>query len=135
MISALWTDKARSICGSIALAAGGVGYIVGGVIASTAVRTAVAFAQYCPNHGEPVKTPFGTMTCQPLKQLIEHEEVLLPLLSWAVPIAVCTGSLLLTYNYLSTGGISTCCRKRNFVDISQLGQTGFDHDRMFAAGE
>lgn len=131
MISSLWTDKARSICGGALLAAGGVGYMVGGVIASTAVRTAVAFAQYCPNHGEPVQTPFGTMTCNPLAQLVEHQEVALPILTWVAPVVLGVGSLLLTYNYVTAGGISTCCRKRNFVDISKVGAERFDHDRMF----
>lgn len=131
MISSLWTDKARSIYGSVALAAGGVGYMVGGVIASTAVRTAVAFAKYCPNHGEPVETPFGTMTCQPLARLVEEQEVALPILSWVAPVVLSAGCLLLAYNYVTTGAISGCCRKRNFIDVTKVGTDVFDHDKMF----
>lgn len=132
MVSALWNDRTRSICGGVALAAGGIGYMVSGIIASTAIRTAVAFAKYCPNHGEPVETPFGIMTCRPLGILVEQQQVALPALSWVAPVLLGVGSLLLTYNYVTAGGISTCCRRRAFVDINQLGSPpAYDHDKMF----
>ncbi len=120
MVSALCSDRAKGIYGLLAAGTGAVFCLVNGVMSTTAVKTAVAYATYCPNHGEPVTTPTGLMTCGPLGRLVAREEVVLPLFSWIAPVIFFAGVGCIAHRYFSTGAISDCCRKRTFVDVSSL---------------
>ena len=115
-----YSDRIRSAMGYTVLALGGAFGLINGVMSSTVIKTAESFAKYCPNHGEPVPTPFGIMTCPPLANLVDAQEVLVPLLNWAVPVVVGVGAALLAYNRYTIGSTSTCCERRRVIQIDDV---------------
>lgn len=91
------SQRARNIYVGMSAVVASAGYFSSGVLASTTVRVAIAFASYCPNHGEPVSTPLGSMTCNELSRLVADQAIILPILSWTVPVAASAVSAFVVY--------------------------------------
>lgn len=95
------SQRARNVYGGVSVVVAAAGYISAGVLASTAVGVATAFAKYCPNHGEPVTTPLGAMTCKELSRVVANHEVIVPLLSWTVPLIASAASVFIVYKVVA----------------------------------
>lgn len=112
------SQRARNIYGGMSVVLAGAGYIGAGVVASTAVGVAVSFAKYCPNHGEPVTTPLGTMTCTQLSVVVADQGVLLPLFAWTVPVIASAASVFVVYKLASAKTSSQHTYQPLVVDTS-----------------
>ncbi len=111
-LSNLFSNKAKNIIGAATVALAGVTYLGNGIIASTAIKVATAYATYCPNHGEPVTTPLGAFTCLELKKIVTTQDTLMPLLSWTTPIVVTAATVFIFYKLAQREDLG-CCYTRN----------------------